>query len=39
MQVWGQSNVANPLMQNKGEEMLSYMPEGERDVREMMNFP
>jgi hypothetical protein len=29
MQVWGHSNVANLPMQNKGEEMLSYMPEGE----------
>lgn len=39
MQVWGQSNVANLLMQNKSEAMLSCMPEGERDWGEMMNFP
>lgn len=40
MQVCRQSNVAN-LMQNKGEAMLSCMPERERerDVGEMMNFP
>lgn len=29
IQVWGQSNVASLLMQNKGEAMLSCMPEGE----------
>lgn len=30
MQVWGESNVASLLMQNKGEAMLSCVPEGER---------
>lgn len=32
--VWGQSNVASLLMQNKGEAMLSCMPDGERCGRD-----
>jgi len=41
MQVWGQSNVANLLPQNKDEAVLSCVPAGGWDGGggEMMNVP